>query len=193
MRHLARFVRMRISRAILKFKLDILEDLLMVVQSRSQRESNKSGIAEPLLVAPPRLPFFARASDHDPELLCYPRLRGPIPERVPNNSEYVPLFSRWACRKAGAWAGIHEMAIPHALNAAPAHLEGYPLGSVIFGLWPSRHCGSRGPRPFRLRSRASPRQAGHEDVPSVGRHLAHALPKAKNASCDAYSELLGTL
>ena len=84
-----------------------------------------------------------------------------------NKSEYVSL----ARRKAGAWAGIHGMAIPLAPNAAPGQFAGQPLwGGVLFTLEPRW---ARGPRPY-----------GH-----WLRSL--ALLQGENACRDAHSDLFG--
>ena len=92
-----------------------------------------------------------------------------FPERVSHKSAYVSLARRLARRKAGAWAGIHGMAIPLAPNAAPGQFAGQPLwGGVLFTLEPRW---ARGPRPY-----------GH-----WLRSL--ALLQGENACRDAHSDL----
>ena len=83
--------------------------------------------------------------------------------------------------KAGALRGIHGMAIPNTLNAAQAHLGGNPFGAASF-LAPCCVTAEGQGRSAELR----PKPYGHW-------RLAFALPKSKNACCDAHPALLDTL
>ncbi len=86
-----------------------------------------------------------------------------------NMRRFRPDGSGQGVRVAGyPWNGY-----PQCAQRSPGPSGREPLwGSVLFSFW--RRC-RRGPRPY-----------GHW-------HLACALPKAKNACCDAYSDLLDTL
>ncbi len=83
--------------------------------------------------------------------------------------------------KACTLRGIHGKAIPNVLNADQAHLSRKSLRATSF-LAPGCVTAEGQGRSAELR----PKPCGHW-------HLACALPEAKNACCDAHSDLLETL